>query len=81
MYSILSELLRLDKIVDPHALASVLVWITAANHLCFQEAAERCVVRLQGRTDGDSEEDLDEEASIGSEIHLRRQVTSRWICR
>ncbi|XP_060797112.1 lamin L3 isoform X2 [Neoarius graeffei] len=39
-----------------------------------EETAERRVVRLQGCTDGDSEEDLDEEGSIGSEIHLRRQA-------
>ncbi|KAK3562511.1 hypothetical protein QTP86_034765 [Hemibagrus guttatus] len=38
-----------------------------------EETAERCVVHLQGRTDGDSEEDLDEESGVGSEIHLRRQ--------
>lgn len=44
---------------------------------CSQETAERCVVRLPGRTDGDSEEDLDEEGSVGSEIHLRRQVSFR----
>ncbi|XP_062868626.1 lamin L3 [Trichomycterus rosablanca] len=38
-----------------------------------EETAERCVVRLQGGTDGEDDEDLDEESAVGSEIRLRRQ--------
>lgn len=56
-------------------LASVVLINSIKPFLCFQETAERCVVRLQGQTDEDLDEDLDEESGVGSEIHLRRQVT------
>ncbi|XP_066503957.1 lamin L3 [Hoplias malabaricus] len=39
-----------------------------------EETAERCVVCVQSRADGDSDVDFDEESGLGSEINLRRQM-------
>uniref|UniRef100_W5LK76 Lamin L3 n=1 Tax=Astyanax mexicanus TaxID=7994 RepID=W5LK76_ASTMX len=39
-----------------------------------EEAAERSVVCVQSRAEGNSDVEVDEESGVGSEIHLRRQV-------
>uniref|UniRef100_A0A3B1KEA6 Lamin L3 n=1 Tax=Astyanax mexicanus TaxID=7994 RepID=A0A3B1KEA6_ASTMX len=42
-----------------------------------EEAAERSVVCVQSRAEGNSDVEVDEESGVGSEIHLRRQPKRR----
>ncbi|XP_007258198.3 lamin L3 isoform X1 [Astyanax mexicanus] len=52
------------------AVSDVLVSLFNAHN---EEAAERSVVCVQSRAEGNSDVEVDEESGVGSEIHLRRQ--------
>ncbi|XP_007258200.3 lamin L3 isoform X2 [Astyanax mexicanus] len=56
------------------AVSDVLVSLFNAHN---EEAAERSVVCVQSRAEGNSDVEVDEESGVGSEIHLRRQPKRR----